>query len=132
MMLPSEIGQDQTKIFKIHFICQSSFYGRVGRKRIQYSYHSHCNWTILLNITFYIPLTRVYSKVTKMMKMESNTESAKMSLLKELFISLDERTVIVRRFPINPNTPTRGCYENILINSFIDVLSVFTIQTPSK
>ena len=64
--------------------------------------------------------------------MESNTESAKMSLLKELFISLDDRTVIVRRFPINPNTPTRGCYENILINSFIDVLSVFTIQTPSK
>lgn len=55
-----------------------------------------------------LPLTKVYSKVTKMMKTESKTERERRSLLKELFISLVERIVIDKQFPSSPNVPTKG------------------------
>ena len=55
------------------------------------------------------PLTKVYSNVTKMMKMESKTERAMMRLLKELAISFVERTEIVKIFPRRPNNPIKGC-----------------------
>ena len=60
-----------------------------------------------------LPLTKVYSNVTKMMKTESKIERERRSLLKELFISLVERIVIDRQFPSSPNIPTSG-YNLIL------------------
>ena len=55
------------------------------------------------------PLTKVYSNVTKMMKMESKTERAMIRLLKELAISFVKRTEIVKIFPRRPNNPITGC-----------------------
>ena len=54
------------------------------------------------------PLTKVYSNVTKMMKMKSKTERAMMRLLKVLAISFVERTEIVKIFPRRPNNPITG------------------------
>ena len=59
-------------------------------------------------VSMFLPLTKVYSNVTKMMKTESKIERERRSLLKELFISLVDMIVIDKQFPSSPNIPTSG------------------------
>ena len=73
---------------------------------------------VIYTFKFYSPLTKVYSNVTNMMKMESKTERAMMRLLKELAISFVERTEIVNIFPRRPNNPITGCTFRVIYNLF--------------
>ena len=63
---------------------------------------------LLSLVSLFLPLTNVYSNVTKMMKTESKIERERRSLLKELFISLVERIVMDKQLPSSPNIPTSG------------------------
>ena len=86
--------------------------------------------TDALQNELYPPRTKVYSKVTKMMKIESNTARARISLLKELFMSFEDNTVIVRRFPSSPKVPIKGYNITLRLNHHI--LVILTIQMPSN
>ena len=59
--------------------------------------------------SFVSPLTKVYSNVTKVIKTESKIVRDRRSLWNELFISLDDRTLIEKKFASKPNIPTIGC-----------------------